>query len=331
MKTNNEYEYNTQDEIIQNDETIVSNTQNEDLEGTTVPTDELEEGQAPIPTKKGQTDWRAVVISGGAGVMLGVAGTTWLSSRPIDPDGNLPEPITDDDETMEEVQQPTDTTPLHTELSVAHNVTDNMSFSEAFAAARQEVGAGGVFEWHGGIYGTYYANEWNDMTPQQQSDFTHDAIGAVHTSVTHEETQSPEDSGDCPDDMADNPIPEPSVPTPVIEIEGHPFEIEVYGVESGIDPDTGNQVNVGYGRISDHLTSVLDGDGDGKFDFILIDNGDGVVGEEDYLAPIEGGSGLDVDTFNQNIESQDATALNDESNIANNDDYVNDGDVSEFA
>lgn len=38
-------------------------------------------------------------------------------------------------------------------------VNDNMSFSEAFAAARQEVGAGGVFQWHGQSYGTFYENE----------------------------------------------------------------------------------------------------------------------------------------------------------------------------
>ncbi len=38
-------------------------------------------------------------------------------------------------------------------------VNDNMSFAEAFAAARAELGPGGVFEWHGQLYGTFYATE----------------------------------------------------------------------------------------------------------------------------------------------------------------------------
>ena len=38
-------------------------------------------------------------------------------------------------------------------------VSDDMSFDEAFASARKQVGAGGVFEWRGKLYGTYYKNE----------------------------------------------------------------------------------------------------------------------------------------------------------------------------
>lgn len=51
------------------------------------------------------------------------------------------------------------------EVPVAEGITDDMSFSEAFAAARQQCGAGGVFPWKGGMYGTYYGNEW-DALPQ---------------------------------------------------------------------------------------------------------------------------------------------------------------------
>jgi hypothetical protein len=41
------------------------------------------------------------------------------------------------------------------------NVNDNMSFAEAFATARDETGAGGVFTWNGQTYGTFYATEVN--------------------------------------------------------------------------------------------------------------------------------------------------------------------------
>ena len=39
-------------------------------------------------------------------------------------------------------------------LKVAE-VSQDLSFGEAFATARASVGAGGVFHWHGGIYNTY--------------------------------------------------------------------------------------------------------------------------------------------------------------------------------
>lgn len=57
-------------------------------------------------------------------------------------------------------------------VGVAHGVNDDMSFNEAFATARAEVGAGGVFEWRGNIYGTYYADEWNEMSDDEREAFS---------------------------------------------------------------------------------------------------------------------------------------------------------------
>lgn len=53
-------------------------------------------------------------------------------------------------------------------VKVAH-VDDNMSFAQAFAEAREQVGPGGVFVWHGKAYGTFYEDEWNHMTPAERS------------------------------------------------------------------------------------------------------------------------------------------------------------------
>ena len=59
-----------------------------------------------------------------------------------------------------------------TDLKIATLVTSDMSFGEAFAAARAEVGAGGYFMYNGGWYGTYYAGEWADMTAQEKTAFS---------------------------------------------------------------------------------------------------------------------------------------------------------------
>lgn len=45
---------------------------------------------------------------------------------------------------------------------IAHGVNDSMGFDEAFAAARHETGAGGVFLYHGEYYTTFYAEELGD-------------------------------------------------------------------------------------------------------------------------------------------------------------------------
>ena len=56
-------------------------------------------------------------------------------------------------------------------LQVAENVSDDMSFSQAFAAARHEVGPGGIFHWHGKSYGTYYKEEWDQMSADEKDDY----------------------------------------------------------------------------------------------------------------------------------------------------------------
>lgn len=57
-------------------------------------------------------------------------------------------------------------------VSLASVNTDGMSFNEAFAAARAEVGANGVFKWNGGVYGTFYENEWAGMSDEFKSEFS---------------------------------------------------------------------------------------------------------------------------------------------------------------
>lgn len=55
-------------------------------------------------------------------------------------------------------------------LKVA-TVDDSMSFSQAFEAARAQVGAGGVFTWHGNIFNTYTADEWKAISNENKHHF----------------------------------------------------------------------------------------------------------------------------------------------------------------
>lgn len=98
--------------------------------------------------------WAKVTIGGVSGVMLG-AGGAYAAEELI-------QHISDAES-----------------LKVATNVSDDQSFKEAFDAAREEVGAGGVFEWHGSIYGTYNQNEWDAMTDEQRDKYNDDVMAYV--------------------------------------------------------------------------------------------------------------------------------------------------------
>lgn len=50
-------------------------------------------------------------------------------------------------------------------------VDDDKAFAEAFADARAQVGPGGVFEWHGKVYGTFYKDEWDQMSTEERAEW----------------------------------------------------------------------------------------------------------------------------------------------------------------
>lgn len=73
--------------------------------------------------------------------------------------GQEVEPVMADESGVEEPQG------HHFDVATAPHASspaDEMSFSEAFATAREEVGPGGVFMWHGNAYNTFYAEEVDD-------------------------------------------------------------------------------------------------------------------------------------------------------------------------
>lgn len=60
------------------------------------------------------------------------------------------------------------------EIAIAHNVNDTMTFEQAFASSRDEVGPGGVFNWHNNTYSTFYKEEWNGLSLDEKQEFLHD-------------------------------------------------------------------------------------------------------------------------------------------------------------
>lgn len=93
---------------------------------------------------------------------------------------------------------------IDSDVEIADSVNDDMSFKEAFAAARAEVGAGGAFEWRGNLYGTYYANEWENMSAEEKEEYNNkfhwderENDSTNSTDVTNDQQDGPtEDGGD---------------------------------------------------------------------------------------------------------------------------------------
>ena len=109
------------------------------------------------PRKGLKTGWKRVAIGGVSGVMIGSA-AAYAATHFLG--------LSHDDGASSE--ENADAQDNH---KMAQNVNDDMAFEDAFAAAREEVGPGGVFTWRGNVYGTFTTDEWEAMTPQEQMDY----------------------------------------------------------------------------------------------------------------------------------------------------------------
>lgn len=242
--------------------------------------------------------WKQVLIGGTPGILLGSA-AAFGADKLMAADEITVEAV-DGDETFAEAEL--------CAVPGASSVSDDMSFAEAFAAARAEVGPGGTFEWRGNVYGTYYANEWNAMNPQQQNDFASEIIIGV---------PGTEDTVTVPTEVAtttETPVtPEPPVETAQVvpdrnsehvadsvehtDVAVTPAETPAeIPAETPVEPqlaftplsvqtitnEDGSTSTIGVVMAGDHVAYLIDADNDGIFDALTADiNGDGTIGDDE--------------------------------------------------
>lgn len=240
-------------------------------------TTEEEEGVAAAGEEKKSGIWKNVVIGGVSGIMLG-AGATVLTSAISAEDGE--EPVENPEEKPEE-SNPNQHPLTDGEVPLAHNVNDSMSFGQAFAAARAEVGPGGVFEWHGQLYGTYYADEWNNMSAAERAEYnSHFSWAGSHTGsngggssqTTHHNDHHGDNGGG--DHGPEHVKPQPDGPghdIKTVNVDGHEIKVNMVAHNS----DGTNHASV---EIDGHPAILTDLNGDGVFDGMIMDtNGDNVI------------------------------------------------------
>lgn len=282
--------------------------------------------------KKETLKWKEVTIGGISGILLGGAGSFAATASTLESTEDLEEETTSEEnaENTSDSSEEGASANVVAHGNVATGVNDNMSFNEAFAAARSEVGAGGCFVWHGNVYGTYYANEWNAMTPAQHDEFTAQTLGvdtshshatgtyAHHSTTTqHTETTTTGHEGGTTsgeDDMT----------------------VEVLGVEQ-VQNEDGSVSNIGVAGINGQAVYFIDVDGqDGEFDLMAVDLNNNNNLEENEITDISD-QHMSVSHFQELAQaSGNGTGSGNEveeyyASNENLPDYVNDADPVDLA
>lgn len=158
------------------------------------------------------------------------------------------------------------------EVAVAQGDYDDMSFSEAFAAARAEVGPGGAFEWHGRVYGTYLRDEWQNMSAEERADYKSHFSWNSHSSASHDglAQNESETSSNHSEDITGE----------VVEQNNEIPVVEVIGVAHNSESDS----NIAVVSVDDDVVVLVDVDNDERFDVMATDiNSDGKLSENEVF------------------------------------------------
>ena len=321
--------------IYEKDEnTVMNGAQEEETtfedDQTTIGDDKTEElqqepkAEEPAEPKESHR-WQKVVIGGAAGLCLGATASFLTTSEAVAAKENA------------ETKEPDGTGHHHPlvddSLPMADTVTDDMSFGEAFAAARAEIGPAGAFEWHGNIYSTYTAAEWDSMSQAEQDEFNSNfkwnqgSSSAESNYTAKAETQEvKEETPENKEEMVENkPKPEETDPNKPADKPEDGEDVNVVGVDVdhdvevlGVAHDEDSGMNMAGVLVDGQEVILFDTDGDEVFDVMAVDvNHDGQLTEGE-VAQLQTDS-LTVDSLG---------GFTDGSDLANNDDdgpdYIND-------
>lgn len=224
-----------------------------------------------------KTGWKKVAIGSAAGILLGgVAIYAVSGEEKQDAAATASSPTSD--------KQP---------VKVGE-VSDDMSFTEAFSSARAQVGAGGVFHWHGGIYSTYTADEWDNMTADNREEYAQavkpeiraDELENSYVAEAHTTTHS--QTADAKVD-----VETVSHETAQASVQRQEDVEPAYVATSQSHQDTAaadDDVHVvAQGTVQGHAAAAVDLNGDGDADVAVIDvNDNNVLDDPDVVVDHQG-------------------------------------------
>lgn len=339
--------------IYENENTVYDDTRvNESAAAAGAAEERAAENETAAPAPKKSSAWKTASVGAGTGILLGTV-ASFATHRAV-ADEKVP---SEQDSVFESDDDSAQPAWADDEVSVATSVNDDMSFSEAFAAARAEVGPGGAFEWHGGVYGTYTADEWNAMSAEERAEYNDHFSWSNHTTTSSassgasaaepeaasvaEQDSASTDTGEG-EDYAQNAEADDDVEAvSVDELDPAAEEtadlsggdaagtddVEVAVVDSnpeveilGVTYDNDLGVNIGDMTVDGQDVVLVDVTDNGHFDYMMVDaDGNGEISDNEVFDIAD--QGISVEEFaNAATGGGDMYASNDSET-----DYINDG------
>ena len=202
-----------------------------------------------------------VIVADDAAIDVATEELSATEELPVSEDALIEEPI------LETEVLPV-AEPVFEPVYVTTAVNDDMSFEDAFAVAREEVGPGGLFVWQGNVYNTYYAEEWNAMSPESQDAFV-DTASNVNIPLYN----------NVNDDYF---AYEPDTAQDIMVAPEADDDVRIIGVyEENID---GQNMYIGELEMDGENVVLVDGDQDGLFDVLIADmDGDGMIADNEFV------------------------------------------------
>lgn len=190
-------------------------------------------------------------------------------------------------------------------------VGDDLSFQDAFDAARAQVGPGGVFRWNGGLYNTYKEDEWNALSDDEKADFAQ----AVHPEVRADEIVAERMSEAQPQVVVIREqvaVAEPRQASAQTEsgVQGDNNAAGNHVAENQTQVDNNNnEVHVvGQGYVQGHQAVAVDLTGNGEADVAIVDaNDNNLLDAPDVVVDREGHTA----TLGQIAQAQEAQGQDD--------------------
>lgn len=258
-----------------------------------------------------------------AGAAVGVAGSAFAAGTETAPEA----PVTE-----EQVETPSEQEAILANdegVRYAH-VENAANFGEAFAQARAQVGPGGVFEYNGRVYATYTAEEWNNMSASERTDFQ-SSLGLPtpeHHAPQYHPATTPVDTHDSNGHYASADVTEThetvAHDAQMLDVEPVDAEVQVIGVETVETAD--GPMNMALISVEGEAALLVDITGDGVMDVLVHDDNENGTIEAGEVHDISL-AGIQFNELEACVDTQ-----NGDSYLASYDDglpdYTNDADMS---
>lgn len=199
--------------------------------------------------KTNNKNWKPVTISGFTGILMGGGSVLGMQA-------------------MSSMQNGKASDGQVTEQSNVNASNHELTFREAFDAARAELGPGGVFTWHGNLYNTYTVEEWSAMSENDQESFVQQVSPEINVEDIDTSTFADEETTEEKSEIETDISVVTEYSEPAVESEDDDVHVVGYGE---VALDNGQNITVHELDVNGQRVAVIDVDQDGDPDYAMSD------------------------------------------------------------